>query len=120
MSWIKDCKESLIELGRAAGVFSTQQERDTDIQVHIEENNSKIVELKKNQKITWGKAAVELREMGVTQADFDLLNSINPLGVTLLNTNTNTAKNRAKPNADTNTDTDVEVQKDDAEGLATN
>ena len=107
MSWIKDCKDSLIELGRAAGVLSTQEERNTDIQVHIEENNKKIVELKKDQKIMWGKAAVELREMGVTQEDFDLLNSIDPLGNTVLPTK----KSEEKP--DTNTNTDVEVPADD-------
>lgn len=111
MSWIKECKDSLIELGRAAGVLSTQEERNTDIQVHIEENNKKIVELKKDQKIMWGKAAVELREMGVTQDDFDLLNSIDPLGNTLL-----PAKKSKKPNAnadDAESKADVEVPAND-------
>lgn len=111
MSWIKDCKDSLIELGRTAGVLSTQEERDTDIQVRIEENNKKIVELRKDQKITWGKAAVELREMGVTQQDFDLLNSINPLGDTVLPVKKPAKKPDAKgANTDTEVDnTDVEV-----------
>ena len=117
MSWIKDCKEFVIDLGRTAGVLSTQEERDTDIQVHIEENNKKIVELRKEQKITWGKAAVELREMGVTQEDFDLLNSIDPLGTTVLPA---AKKPKKKPVKDASTDTEttnveVDVANDDDE-----
>lgn len=123
MSWIKDAKDSLIELGRAAGVLSTAEERATDVEVRVEENKTKIVELRKTQKLTWGKAASELKEMGVTQEDFDFLNSIDPFGETILPVR----KKKTKPAAhstDTNTDdveveeADVEVEKTEAEKLA--
>jgi hypothetical protein len=108
MSWIKDAKDSLIELGRAAGVLSTVEERSTDVEVRIEENKTKIVNLKKEQNVTWAKAAMEIREMGVTQDDFDLLNSINPFGKTVL-----PKKSKRAETADAPENTDVEVPAND-------
>lgn len=109
MSWIKDAKDSLIEIGRAAGVLSTVEERNTDVEVRIEENKTKIVYLKKEQNVTWAKAAMEIREMGVTQDDFDLLNSINPFGETVL------PKKSRKPKRAEATETEVDTEVEDAE-----